>query len=114
MFHHSTHHSVDLEDYFRGPRDINRHSKWPQFLRMHGSVLPKMIVPLTFVGGWATAIVCISMLVHSLEVNSVLLTVTGELEISPLHLQAVRATRMAIVRLAIFAEPRGESFMRIL
>ncbi|KAK4495704.1 hypothetical protein PRZ48_012972 [Zasmidium cellare] len=77
MFHASTRHSVDLEDYFRGPRDINRHSKWPQFLRMHGSVLPKMIVPLSFVGGWATLIVCISQLVTSLEVNSVLLTVTG-------------------------------------
>lgn len=78
MFHTATHHSVDIEDYFRGPRDINRHSKWPHFLRLHGSVLPKMIVPLTVVGGWATAIVCISELVQWLGIESVLLTVLGE------------------------------------
>lgn len=36
-----------------------------------------MIVPLTIIGGWATLITCISQLVHSLEINSVLLTVLG-------------------------------------
>lgn len=77
MFHQKTVHSVDIEDYFRGPRDISRHSKWPTFMRMHGSVLPKMIVPLSFVAAWATLITCISKLVHSLQVDSVLLTVTG-------------------------------------
>lgn len=39
--------------------------------------LPKMIVPLTFLACWATAVTCISQLVHSLEIESVLLTVTG-------------------------------------
>ena len=77
MYHMPTHHSVDVEDYFRGPRDINRHSKWPQFMRMHGSVMPKMILPLSFLAGWATLITCIHNLVHSLAVNSVLLTVLG-------------------------------------
>lgn len=77
MFHQPTHQSVDIEDYFRGPRDINRHSKWPFFLRLHGSILPKMIVPLTIIAGWATLITCISELVHRIAINSVLLTVLG-------------------------------------
>lgn len=77
MYHRPTHHGVDVEDYFRGPRDINRHSKWPQFLRMHGSVMPKMIVPLSFLAVWATLITCVHNLVTSLAVNSVLLTVLG-------------------------------------
>ena len=68
---------ADLEEYFRGPIDIDKHSKWPFFLRVHGSILPKMIVPLLFVGAWATAITCISQLVHPLEIESTLLTVTG-------------------------------------
>jgi len=72
-----THASIDLDDYFVGPRDINRHSKWPYFFRLHGSVLPKMILPLIFVGAWATAITCISQFVHDLGINSVLLTILG-------------------------------------
>lgn len=48
------------------------------FLRMHGSILPKMIVPLFILGGWATCITCISELTEaSLGVSSILLTVTG-------------------------------------
>ncbi|KXS98670.1 hypothetical protein AC578_10061 [Pseudocercospora eumusae] len=77
MFHHRTVHPVDIEDYFRGPRDATRHSKWPSFSRMHGSILPKMIVPLSCVAAWATLITCISKLVHPLQVDSVLITITG-------------------------------------
>jgi putative membrane protein len=73
----SRNNSFDLDDYFTGPRDISRHSKWPAFLRMHGSILPKMVLPLLFVLAWSTAITCISMLVHTLEINSVLLTILG-------------------------------------
>jgi putative membrane protein len=71
--------SLDIDDYFTGPRDISRHSKWPNLMRMHGSIAPKMIVPLALVGGWATAITCIHMLVPNvnLAINSVLLTITG-------------------------------------
>jgi putative membrane protein len=69
--------SFDLDDYFTGPRDISRHSKWPAFLRMHGSILPKMILPLLFVLAWSTTITCISRLVHTLEIDSVLLTILG-------------------------------------
>lgn len=55
-----------------------RHSKWPYFLRLHGSVLPKMIIPLFFLGGWATAITCINRLVYpGFGIDSVLLTVLG-------------------------------------
>ena len=66
-----------LDDYFTGPRDLARHSKWPVFLQMHGSILPKMILPLLFVGAWATAVTVISETTHKLGVNSVLLTITG-------------------------------------
>lgn len=68
---------MELEDFFTGPRDMKHHSKVPTFFRVHGSVLPKMILPLLFIGCWATAITCISKYVHSLSVNSVLLTVLG-------------------------------------
>ncbi|PSR81782.1 Bestrophin, RFP-TM, chloride channel-domain-containing protein [Coniella lustricola] len=72
------HTSLDLDDYFHGPRDILKHSKWPLFLRMHGSILPKMVVPLFVLGGWATCITCVSQFTtHSLGVSSILLTVTG-------------------------------------
>ncbi len=43
------------------PRDTQKHSKWPMFLQMHGSILPKMILPLLAVGGWATCICCVSV-----------------------------------------------------
>jgi len=63
-------HSFDLDDYFTGPRDTGRHSKWPVFLQMHGSVLPKMVLPLLFIGGWATGVTLISKFVYSLGVQS--------------------------------------------
>ncbi|CRG88613.1 UPF0187 protein [Talaromyces islandicus] len=69
--------SVDLNHYFVGPRDLSRHTKWPTFLRIHGSILPRLILPLVFVGGWSTAITCISIIVYPLEVSSILLTVLG-------------------------------------
>jgi ion channel-forming bestrophin family protein len=72
-----TRHSIDFDDYFQGPRDIKRHSKWPYLLRMHGSILPKMIIPLLIVTCWATLITCISRYVYALVVNTVLLTVLG-------------------------------------
>src|SRR5205814_1975354 len=61
-----------------GPRDLNKHSKWPIFLQMHGSILPKMLLPLLVVGGWATCITCISELTEAdLGISNILLTVTG-------------------------------------
>jgi len=63
---YQTRHSLDLDDYFAGPRDMQKHSKLPLFMRIHGSVMPKMILPLTFVGAWATAITCLDRNVHSL------------------------------------------------
>lgn len=44
---------------------------------MHGSILPKMILPLLWVGGWSTLITCISEFVHDLGISSLLLTITG-------------------------------------
>lgn len=69
--------SASIADYFARPRDTEKHSKLPYFLRMHGSITPRMIVPLVFVGFWATLITCISEFVYPLIVNSLLLTVLG-------------------------------------
>lgn len=69
--------SIRTQDSFTQPRDIERHSKLPYFLRMHGSITPRMIVPLVFIGAWATLITCISKFVHPLVVSDLLLTVLG-------------------------------------
>jgi len=45
--------------------DPSAHSSIPYFLRIHGSVLPKMVLPLLFVAGWATAITLISKRVYN-------------------------------------------------
>ncbi|EPE09103.1 hypothetical protein F503_06879 [Ophiostoma piceae UAMH 11346] len=72
------HTSLDIDDYFVGPRDISKHSKWPLFMQMHGSILPKMILPLFFLGGWSSCIVCVSKFTDAnLGISSTLLTVTG-------------------------------------
>lgn len=46
---------------------MTRHSKWPTVMRMHGSVLPQLILPLFIVGGWATLITCMSRYYHNRE-----------------------------------------------
>ncbi|KAJ1328009.1 hypothetical protein MN608_07344 [Microdochium nivale] len=71
--------SVDLDDYFAGPRDMQKHSKWPLFMQLHGSIIPKLIVPITFIGTWATVITVIHMNVENvnLGISNVLLTITG-------------------------------------
>ncbi|KAL8945589.1 MAG: hypothetical protein Q9222_007887 [Ikaeria aurantiellina] len=69
--------SIRIEDSFTQPRDIEKHSKLPYFLRMHGSITPRMIIPLAFIGAWATLITCISKFVHPLVVSDLLLTVLG-------------------------------------
>ncbi|TDZ17498.1 UPF0187 protein [Colletotrichum sidae] len=69
--------SIDLDDYFTGPRDILKHSKWPLFMQMHGSILPKMIVPLLWMCLWSACITCVHMLKTRMAVDSVLLTVLG-------------------------------------
>lgn len=53
--------SLDIDDYFTGPRDIQKHSKWPLFMQMHGSILPKMILPLLAIGAWSTWITIVHM-----------------------------------------------------
>ncbi|KAL4883314.1 Bestrophin, RFP-TM, chloride channel-domain-containing protein [Aspergillus karnatakaensis] len=69
--------SDDLDRYFHGPRDLDKHSKWPIMLRMHGSIMPKLILPIAFVAGWSTLITCISRFVHNISVDNILLTVLG-------------------------------------
>jgi hypothetical protein len=46
--------------YKIGPIDLDHHSKWPHFLRLHGSITPELILPLVFTAFWATAITCFS------------------------------------------------------
>lgn len=46
-------------------------------MRMHGSVFPKMILPLTVVAIWSTLITCISEFIYPLAVSTLLLTVLG-------------------------------------
>ncbi|KAJ5573637.1 uncharacterized protein N7459_008064 [Penicillium hispanicum] len=77
QFHLDRRDSSELERYFHGPRDMDKHSKWPIFMRMHGSVTPKMIMPIVCVAAWSTLITCISHFVHDLSVNDILLTVLG-------------------------------------
>lgn len=72
-----THTSMELDDFFKGPRDMYHHSKVPYFLRLHGSVAPKLIVPLLFVAAYSSAITIIDRKVHPIGINPVLLTVTG-------------------------------------
>ncbi|KAI1821467.1 Bestrophin, RFP-TM, chloride channel-domain-containing protein [Xylaria intraflava] len=71
--------SIDLDDYFSGPRDIAKHSKWPLFLQLHGSITPKLIVPLIAIGAWATLITVLSKEFYHIElsIQPVLLTITG-------------------------------------
>lgn len=63
--------------YFEGPRDTQRHSKLPLFMQLHGGILPKMILPLVFVGSWATTVCLIDEHISNVGVDTVLLTVLG-------------------------------------
>ncbi|KAF8250434.1 UPF0187-domain-containing protein [Wilcoxina mikolae CBS 423.85] len=69
--------SWDLDNYFSGPLDPAKHSKFPFFMRLHGSILPKLLVPIAFVAAWSAGIVVISEYGHSLAVDPLLLTVLG-------------------------------------
>lgn len=60
-----------------GPLDPTLHSRLPHFLRIHGSILPVMILPLLFVAVWATAITVASQYGYPLTVDPLLLTVLG-------------------------------------
>jgi hypothetical protein len=53
------------QKYKTGPVDLDHHSKWPHFLRLHGSITPELILPLLFTGMWASAITIFSELVFS-------------------------------------------------
>lgn len=65
------------DEFLTRPIDIEKHSKLPYFLRMQGSITPRMIVPLAVVGSWATLVTCISHFWYPLVVDSLLLTVLG-------------------------------------
>ena len=52
-------------------------------MRMHGSVLPRMILPLLMVAAWATLITCISKFVHKRTFFSPARSLTFSLNIHP-------------------------------
>ncbi|KAF2641847.1 UPF0187 domain membrane protein [Massarina eburnea CBS 473.64] len=66
-----------VETYFWGPRDISRHSRWPRALRIHGSVAPKLIIPMFCIACWTALIVVISEKVYSIDVHPIVITVLG-------------------------------------
>ncbi|KAH8821313.1 Bestrophin, RFP-TM, chloride channel-domain-containing protein, partial [Xylogone sp. PMI_703] len=68
-----------IDEHFIGPRDLDRHSKLPYFIRIHGSILPKMIVPLLVVGVWSTIVTCFCKFLTTSPVGvpSILLSVLG-------------------------------------
>lgn len=68
---------IDSEVYFVGPINSSKHSRWPMFLRLHGSVLPLMILPLLFMFIWSTMLTAIFHYQKKASTNSVLLTVLG-------------------------------------
>ncbi|QSZ32494.1 hypothetical protein DSL72_002072 [Monilinia vaccinii-corymbosi] len=71
-------HDLNIDDYFVGPRDMDAHSKLPYFMRLHGSVIPRMVVPLWWIACWSTLITCVSKFSGTeLAVNTLLLTVLG-------------------------------------
>ena len=72
-----TNSSLSAGDPLTHPRDIEKHSKVPYFMRMSGSITPRLLVPLIVVAAWATLITCISQYVHPLVVSNLLLTVLG-------------------------------------
>lgn len=52
--------NITLSRSQTGPRDTQKHSKWPLFMQMHGSILPKMMLPLLGVGAWTTMLTVIN------------------------------------------------------
>jgi hypothetical protein len=54
--------NTDLKQH--GPHDTTRHSRWPIFLRIRGSVVPAMILPLTFISLWSSCVTIISKFVY--------------------------------------------------
>lgn len=44
---------------------------------MHGSITPKMVVPILAVAAWATFVTLIHTHVHKVDVANILLTITG-------------------------------------
>lgn len=69
--------TLDGDNYFSGPRNLQKHSKWPLIMQLHGSILPRLILPLFLITIWSTAITVISKKVHDLSIASVLLTILG-------------------------------------
>jgi len=69
--------SLEVDSYFTGPIDTTKSSKLPYFMRMKGSVLPGMILPMAFLTIWSVAITAIHRLVTNISISSLLLTVLG-------------------------------------
>ncbi|KAF2828042.1 UPF0187-domain-containing protein [Ophiobolus disseminans] len=80
-----------LQEYFMGPRDVTRHSKWPRALRMHGSVTPKILIRTIAIGIWAAIITTIHQRVHPIDIHPIIATVLGLLVGFSLNLRSATA-----------------------
>ncbi|KAL1847193.1 hypothetical protein Plec18170_008757 [Paecilomyces lecythidis] len=58
-------------------QDPNKSSRVPVFLRLEGSVMPRMIFKTMFVAVWAALVTAISSFWYDLSINNILLTVLG-------------------------------------
>ncbi|KAF3918868.1 hypothetical protein ABW20_dc0103064 [Dactylellina cionopaga] len=67
----------DLDSYFTGPIDATKSSRLPYFMRIRGSVLPGLILPMLFVTAWSVWITAVHKLARPLAIDSLLLTVLG-------------------------------------
>jgi len=56
---------------------LGGHSRLPDFMRLQGSILPKMFVPLLCVGLWSTAITYLIERHPEMAVSNLLLTILG-------------------------------------
>ncbi|KAJ6259346.1 hypothetical protein Dda_6246 [Drechslerella dactyloides] len=69
----------DIDAYFTGPIDTTKASKLPYFMRLRGSVLPGLIIPMLFVTAWAVWITCVLFLPFQLVATLKWITIPGTL-----------------------------------
>ncbi len=54
-----------------GPRDLETHSKWPNFMQLHGSITPRMLLPMLMITLWSIIVTAISAKTKPRELISV-------------------------------------------
>lgn len=57
--------------------ELGGHSRYPDFMKLHGSILPKMLVPLLCITLWSTGITFLLEIHPEMAVSNLLLTILG-------------------------------------